>query len=284
MPKPIGQAMAFASDGNGGLLAIWIERYITEFTSATTGLYAVRLDRNLQPIDTTPIALAPDDPAITAPFATWDGEQYVVVWSGEKGLKAARFAATGTPTPKVTVISGNLTTETSVVPIRGGAAIRWRYYNGANTVAILHRDGTLTAPAVVSEPGNAGIIAALPNGDVAYVDRPVLASYETRPRLTMTTISEATLPSKPAAPLLATQQSTLTWSAPPQPVSGYRVEMRRGDEPWVELEPTFAPDVHALVVNNGPAVYRIRAWNDAGLGAYSNSVALGAVRRRTTRP
>lgn len=284
MPKPIGQAFAFASDGNGGLLAIWIDRYITEFSSATTGLYAVRLDRNLQPIDTTPIALAPGDPAITAPSAAWDGEQYVVVWSGEKGVKAARFAANGAAAPKVTAISANLTTETSVAPIRGGAAIRWRYYNGANSVAILHRDGTVTAPAVVSAPGTAGAIAALPNGDVAYLEPTVLESYASRPRLTMTTISEAMLPAKPEAPLLSAQQSTLTWSAPPQLVSGYRVEIRRGDEPWVELEPTLAPDAHALVVNNGPAVYRIRAWNDAGLGVYSNSVALGAVRRRASRP
>jgi hypothetical protein len=284
MPKPIGQAFTFASDGSGGLLAVWVNRFISEFEQRTTGLFAVRLDRDLQPIDMTPIELTSDDPAITASSAAWDGEQYVVVWSGAKGVKAARFAATGAAMAKITQISSDLSSQTDVVPIRDGVAVRWFYYNGANTVAFLHRDGTVTAPAVVSAPGTPGTVAALPNGDAAYIEQAVLASYESRTRLTMRTISEAPLPSKPDAPLLSAQQSTLTWSAPPQPVSGYRVEMRRGDEPWVELEPVLAPEVHALVVNNGPAAYRVRAWNDAGLGAVSNNVVLGAVRRRASRP
>jgi hypothetical protein len=284
MPKPIGQAFTFASDGSGGLLAVWVNRFISEFEQRTTGLFAVRLDRDLQPIDMTPIELTSDDPAITASSATWDGQQYVVAWSGAKGVKAARFAATGAAMPKITQISTDLSSQTDVVPIRDGVAVRWFYYNGANTVAFLHRDGTVTAPAVVSAPGTPGTVAALPNGDAAYVDQAVLASYESSMRLTMRTISEAALPSKPDAPRLSAQQSTLTWSAPPQPVSGYRVEMRRGDEPWVELEPVLAPEVHALVVNNGAAAYRVRAWNEAGLGALSNSVALGAVRRRASRP
>jgi hypothetical protein len=284
MPQPIRQGASFATDGNGGLLAVWIDSYITEFASTTIALSAMRLDRDLQPIDPMPITLADHDGGLASPAVAWDGAQYVVVWSGKNGLSASRLAATGPAMPKVTPISSDRTSQISVVPTRDGVAVRWHFYNEANRVALLHRDGTLTEPSLVSAPGNPGIVAALPNGDAAYIEPDVLGEYASRPRLTMRTISETPLPPKPAAPLLSAQQSTLTWSAPPQPVSGYRLGMRRGGERWGERDPTLGADVRALVLNNGPAAYRIRAWNDAGLGAYSNTVALGAVRRRASRP
>ena len=91
------------------------------------------------------------------------------------------------------------------------------------------------------------------------------------------------LPSLPAAPRASLRQegnsATLTWSPPPQRVNGYRVETRTNNGPWIEVERWFDPEERTYSTSGtSPIELRVRAWNDAGTGAYSQ---LGPTNDRT---
>jgi hypothetical protein len=75
------------------------------------------------------------------------------------------------------------------------------------------------------------------------------------------------------------------WSAPPEPVNGYRVEYRVDDGLWNELDFWFDARSRSLAIRpwrTGPVRYqfRVRAVNDAGFSPYSNPAT---VRTRKTR-
>ena len=288
LPPDVRQSSTYATDGHGGLLAAWIDSFITEFGTIPTGVSALRLDANLTPIDAAPIALDTNGAQLSTLAAGWDGERYVVAWSGAVGIKAARITASGPPSPAIAPVSSQQADDIDIAPAGGGTAIRWHVPSKAQLLAFFRRDGTSTASATISTARDAGLLATLPDGDVAYIEVALLdgAPFENRAHVMTTIASAAPLPAKPAAPLLAAQANGLAWSAASQPVSGWRLELRRGDGPWVEVNPTFAPAVRSLLYPTAPepTAFRIRAWNDAGTSEYSNIVVIGAGRHRAAAP
>jgi hypothetical protein len=77
----------------------------------------------------------------------------------------------------------------------------------------------------------------------------------------------------------------IEWSAPPEPVNGYRVEYRVDDGLWNELDFWFDARSRSLAIRpwrTGQVRYqfRVRAVNDAGFSPYSNPAM---VRTRKTR-
>jgi hypothetical protein len=288
LPPSVGQSSTYASDGNGGLLAAWIDVTISEFGYFPNGVFALRLDDNLRPVDAAPIALDTTGVQLRTLAAGWDGERYVVAWSGASGIKAARIAANGAPSPAVASVSSQQADDIDIAPAGGGTAIRWHVPSASQSLAFFRRDGTSTASATISTSRFAGLLATLPDGDVAYLEAsiPDGAPFESRAHVMTTIASAAPLPAKPAAPLLAAQANGLAWSAASQPVSGWRLELRRGDGPWVEVNPTFMPSVRSLLYPTPPepTAFRIRAWNDAGTSEYSNIVVIGAGRHRAAAP
>jgi hypothetical protein len=288
LPSEVRQSSTYAADGHGGLLAAWIDGTISEFGLITTGVAALRIDDDLRKIDAAPIPLDTNGAQLSVLVAGWDGERYAVAWSGASGIKAARIAATGAPSPAIASVSSQQADDMAIVAAGGGTAIRWHVPSKAHSLAFFRRDGTSTAPATISTGREAGLLATLPDGDVAYIEAALLdgAPFENRSHVMTTIASAAALPAKPAPPSLTVVPNGLAWSAASQPVSGWRLELRRGDGPWVEVNPTFTPAVRSLIYPTPPepTAFRIRAWNDAGLSEYSNVVVIGAGRRRAAAP
>ncbi|HVG24935.1 MAG TPA: fibronectin type III domain-containing protein [Thermoanaerobaculia bacterium] len=294
LPPIVGQSYVFATDGNGGVIAVRVDRTIINHEPRIAGLSVIRLDRNLNPIDATPIRLAIDDQALYAPSAGWDGRQYVVAWSGSEGIMAAQIAPSGAANPKVVKLAPGRATEILIEPVPGAAAILWNEVWAANHLSFLAHGGAFTPPMRVGEPdtrgAESGRIAPLSNGDLAYVESSLQPAepFGGTAHVMMRIISAAALPQKPDAPrlavqLLASNEAVLTWTAPPQPVDGFRLETRIDDGPWIELAPPLDRDARATrvtLIAGSRYVFRLRAWNEAGAGAYA---AAPGTRRRSAR-
>ena len=294
LPAVVGQASAFAASSSGGMITARIERTYVNHYPRVVGLSVVRLDRDLNPIDTTPIRLAADDQSLQTPAVGWDGRQWVVAWIGREGGMAAQIAESGPANPKVVQLGEGRAAQFVIEAVPGAAAILWRQPREVNRVTFLRHDGTATPPLVVSASDaddglESGDIAPLPNGDLAYVESSLQegAPFESTKRVMFRVLSGAPLPAKPAAPHLTTEllpsgEALLTWTAPPQPVHGFRVEARIDDGPWTEVAPLLDRDARAYRVTLTPGsryAFRIRAWNEAGPGAWSSA----GKRRRAVR-
>jgi hypothetical protein len=180
--------------------------------------------------------------------------------------------------------------------VAGGSAIVWRnnasdFIPFVNRLALLRHDGTVTDAITISAQTDLGLLTTLPNGDLGYIEALNFwgSPYEAMQRVAMRVLGMAALPAKPDAPHTSIERSTeavtISWTAPSQPVDGYRVEYRAGDGPWLETDTSYEPEQRSITVPHTPGVrnaYRVRAWNAAGIGVYSE-VSVGNPRRRAVR-
>lgn len=284
LPPVVGQPRVYAASSNGGLITARIASTYINHYPHILGLDIVRLDRDFNAIDTTPIRLAVEDPYLETPGAGWDGRQWVVTWVGRDGVMAAQLPESGAANPKVVRLAGGRAFEFVIKPVPGAAAILWKNPWDVNRLAFLRHDGSATEPLLLSARDSnrrhrSGTIALLPNGDVAYAEAsPQTAPpFESTSRVMFRVIANAPLPPKPDAPrlttqLLAPQEAVLTWTAPPQPVDGFRIEARIDGGPWTEIAPPLdreARSYHVPLDAGSRYSFRIRAWNEAGPGAWS---------------
>ncbi|MEQ9501865.1 MAG: hypothetical protein RIT81_33645 [Deltaproteobacteria bacterium] len=119
-------------------------------------LAGIRLDPNLVPLDTTPIAISAR--AAEAPAAIFDGTQYVVAWLDSGGPRLARIDTNGTVLdPNGLIVENNV--DAPAVPLSlaqgdGVTAIAWSGIerNTGRRRALIRRfsgDGTFADPAPV---------------------------------------------------------------------------------------------------------------------------------------
>ncbi len=291
-----GPAVGFklASNGNG-FYAVWI--LWMQFACPPMppyGASGIRLGADLQPLDEEPTTFE-NDTSYGASVA-WDGTQYVVAWSGYDGVRAARVSAEGMVGATQTVTRENAYGN-RVQSIAGGVVIDWQQYplgssEATPALAFLGMNGASTTPVVLWRSDRrlgsyAQQIATLPDGNAAVVESAIAdaAPVDGATRIHMTVVSRNALPERPGAPQAAAtlQNGTvnLRWTAPQQPVTGYRVEYRRDDGPWLETDTALsAAERSILVATNGQNVtLRVRAWNEAGPGAYSNAVVVNSSKR-----
>ena len=289
--------IAIASDGNGFLVS-WKTRLPS---GGAYSLRAMRLQFNLATLDPTSIIVAGSEREVeNGGGSAWDGATYVVTWKDREGSHARQITPGGvlffeidlpSSTPSDGVIRA--TNRPSVAGINGGSAIVWRETNedrlriirGNNVSSIItfvHGGGAVSAPHIL--PFGSGI---------AYTVATVRTEepYDGAARVSMT-IGDVTLPPKADPPHLSIAlvggRVDLTWTAPPQQTNGYRVEMRIGNGKWTEIEqwfPVSGPRFLSMTVEAPTArlSFRVRAWNNAGVSAYSNVVTAFGGRRRAVR-
>lgn len=291
-----------ASNGDG-FYAVWL--VASPFMSPPmppTGAFGIRLRADLTLLDPEPRVFAEEEQTHGA-SVTWNGSRYVVAWSGENGVRVTRVSAhDGSAFAAQTVM-----TEPSYLPRLqplddGEVLLDWLQWSNPLQGAIpylafLSPGGTPSTPTALPRPddrlgSDLQRVAALPGGRAALVEAAIAddAAVDGAMRLRMAVVSRDALPQRPAAPqLIAPAQGDvveLRWIAPPQAVSGYRVESRSNDGPWIETGPVLpAEQQSASIATQGRKLsLRVRAWNDAGPGAYSEAVVVnGAARRRVVR-
>jgi hypothetical protein len=275
-----------ASDG-AGFFAVWAVPQTcgpqTEPVCFPGGVQGIHLDRELHPADPSPQTFV-NGQSIYSYDIGWSGTRYVVAWGTHSGVVASEVGTEGT---KVVASASGFNVSVA------RTAIAWttEHYpsprfesrvallgEGASTVVYQGNDDPSLS--VASLPGGelAVVFASVQNGEPLHGTRHVMMS-----------IGAFGLPALPGAPRASLWKEgsrlDLEWSPPPQPVSGYRVEQRLNNGPWIEAGRSFDPGQRFYTADapaGGSLTLRVRAWNDAGMGEYSNLVT-DTVRTRTAR-
>ena len=281
---------SIASDGTNALVA-W-----EEFTSVDP-LYVARLGPDLEMLDDAARHISADQ--IAGSRVVWTGSEYLVLWIGRtEGVRAQHVSAdgrrSGTTIQLAPAVASNMGTNQFTAATSGsGVAVAWREDDATRRLLLL-RDGEVVASESIrgiSFDNRAHLFDG--GGRIGYA---VARSQHAAPhhggsRLTVVLAGETPLPAPPPAPSLqATSHNgaaALQWSAPPGEIDGYRVEYRIGDGAWNELEGWFSPTERATAIRlpdpNARAAFRVRAFNDAGPGQYSQEAQLQTSRRRAVR-
>ncbi|HXA18450.1 MAG TPA: fibronectin type III domain-containing protein [Thermoanaerobaculia bacterium] len=289
-------APSIASDGTG-FFATWFVTTpcgpVDDFCTPTTGLAGIHLDAQLHAIDATPTVFVTNDRVVPGRLA-WNGSRYVVVWSSlTRGVMAASVGASGPP--ELRVLNPSVGGSISVSAINGGVAIGWGDLITPTDylVSILLDNGQSAGPAVIhQEPSGVSWFAeltSLADGELTFIySSPQSQAPQHGTAHVMMAVGTLGLPQRASAPLLTVVKQTgaalLSWTAPPQPVAGYRVEYRIGDGLWTEVDTWLDAGQRTFSFPlSSPAsayTFRVRAWNDAGTGDYSIS---DSGRRRAVR-
>jgi Fibronectin type III domain len=294
-------AVSVASDGANVAVA-WIQsRYTAD------ELQLERLGPELQFLDAAAQKVAEAQMLTllrTTPLV-WDGRNYLVAWQASGGtIHIARIDRdghrSGIDFELPTFGEGRLwatVQDLAMMPAGGNLAVAWRDSSQTfeSTQFRLLRSGqiflerswdpVIGRPHLVQLGDRAAIAATWTQTAAPYhgAARMMLAIAEAEPRV---------LPELPAAPQLAARpvdadSVRLTWTAPAGTIAGYRIESSIDGGPWKEVEHWFgATDTSAIVrlLRPGvPVVFRMRAWNDAGAGAYSEEARAATPRRRSVR-
>ena len=281
---------SIASDGTNALVA-W-----EEFTNIDP-LFVARLGPDLEMLDGAARHISPDQ--IAGSRVVWTGSEYLVLWIGRtEGVRAQRVSAdgrrSGTTIQLAPAVASNMGTNQFTAATTGsGVAVLWREDDATRRLLLL-RDGEIVASESIRGISFDNRVHLFDGGGrIGYA---VARSQRAAPhhggsRLTVVLAGETPLPAPPPAPSLqATSQNgaaALQWSAPAGEIDGYRVEYRIGDGAWNELEGWFSPTERATAIRlpdpNARAAFRVRAFNDAGPGQYSQEAQLQTSRRRAVR-
>jgi hypothetical protein len=254
---------AVATDGTS-FLAVW--------ETDMDAIEATRLDGT----NVVVYEAAAEDPAIA-----FNGLDYVVVWRGGAYLNARRVAAVGVPV--------------AIARVGDGIGLTW--FDGRSQVALYDFTPRWTVRTALGFEANAGAaprIVALPDHRAAFLQT---ATHATEPhhgstRLTMS-VAHAAPAFAPGAPFTSVTKSgsrlRVSWTPPSQAVNGYRVEYRINGGPWLEHEGWTDAGTDELLLDprrSGTYQFRVRAWSDSGISAYSEPVQMEVTvggRRRSVR-
>ena len=298
----VSQSPFIASNGSGFYVA-WFTPNPSQLCDPACpprSVAAIHLDSQLHSVDPSPTLFGgSEDESIFGGALTWNDGRYVLVFSSSKqGIVAARVGTTGGVTSLSTVAS-QAGFGLAARPTAGGVAIGWHLSQGAEitgyVVAVLRNDGTIDGPRLIHSDTTFpwSKLEALSGGRVAYIFSTVQNNdpYKGASHVMMQ-VGSLALPQRPDAPEPTIAKDLhrirVTWTAPPQPVTGYRVEYKVLDGTvWNEFDQWHDPDQRVMVfvppAENAVYAFRIRAFNDAGAGSYSAAVSLNSLRRRSVR-
>lgn len=223
-----------------------------------------------------------------SPDVVWDGTRYVIVWS-ELGKIHYRTLRTNSAVSGITTIAGVTgarKAQATLVP--GGVAIT---SDTGHVVFLREGDSVLQLgrrdrDAIATVGSRVAYVQALSRDEMPYhgatrLNIRIGDLVAPGPKPSAPRITRADLPT--AGPAMI-----IEWTAPPEPVNGYRVEYRVNDSAWNELDVWFDARTTRLVIRpwrTDPVRYqfRVRAVNDAGFGAYSAPATVRTKKIRAVR-
>lgn len=250
----------------------------------TKTILGFRFDASLRRLDAENFVVA--DFSID-PLVVPTGNGWTVVWKRQSGSSSSSrtIGSNGTMS---NAGSFGVSDVVSIAPFGPNALAA---LSSTGRVSIV-RNGFPYASKELGEPYGKPFLAPLPGGGIAYLAAMVErnAPFHGSGRIAIV-IGDVVLPTVPDAPRttarLANGWAVVDWSAPAQRVTAYRVEYRVGDGSWNELEASLdgsALSIIALQPKSGVSyAFRVRAVNEAGPGAYSETVTVGGTRRHAVR-
>jgi hypothetical protein len=154
-----GQTRPAVATGRDGFLVVWEDDRL----DAGQDIRAVRVGTTGQPIG-APFNVAAGPQAQRAPFAVFDGSNFLVLWKqleGQSTIKLQSLAGDGTPVGPVRTVTGALSTifERPVAALgSAGVVVAWSNYgaNGWESMTALVSDGGIE-PEVQVIPGATGM-------------------------------------------------------------------------------------------------------------------------------
>lgn len=255
---------------------------------------AVRVRPDFTVVDPEPLVLAENDARLIG-SGVRDGA-YEVFWTTPEGLTVHRVPASGALDPERKI---DLPETRDLV---------WRWHDlqvvshGEEWRAVWPRQGGSeptryfdwrTFPAIIPTPFHERDLIAMPDGRYGWVgvDVQEAAPHHGAQRVTIDIPSSET--AVPDAPLATVsydgREMTIEWTAPAQPVDGYRVEYRIGNGSWNEFPRQYGAHERTAtwtsIVRGKSYAFRVRAFAGNGPGAYSEPVAVGTAgkKRRAVR-
>jgi len=287
-----------ASTGDGFYVA-WHRFDCYEFPCGPTELAGIALDSSLRLLDSSPRTFSRGDLTSIASLGT-NGRRYVLARSVHaRGIVAAHISPAGVEERVIAPESGR---NLSVTRAGGGVAIGWVHdvydnypYVAEFRVATIDDRLATSAPVTLDRETTTVLgsaIAAQADGTLLFLHSSfqTAAPYHGSSRVMLRAGSFA-LPQRADAPQLRARADGATahleWTAPAQEVDGYRVEVRIGDGLWNEVDSVIDASRRtleiALLQPAATHLFRVRAFNDAGPGAYSPPAVVNASRRRAIR-
>ncbi|MGZ5440697.1 MAG: fibronectin type III domain-containing protein [Thermoanaerobaculia bacterium] len=276
--------------GGGGFLAVWqVSESVPCFPVCdpySSVLHGVRLTANLQRVDMQNLAIAPDE--AVSPAVYWDGNRFVIFWIDDGALetRTVRPNASGSGTTRVAGAQVD-TRELYATLTPFGAAI-----TSNDGEVLLVRDGVLVERYPLGVPNSTDAVVNLGPG-VAYLQAAVRDEMPYHGASHIFLSAGGVLPpaNRPLPPKIVRASMTnggnlivLEWTAPLDPINGYRIEYRVDDGLWNEFDEWF--DAETTSVSIRPWLdkvqyhFRIRAWSDAGVSEYSLPATVRLLGRR----
>lgn len=285
-----------ASNGDG-FYAAWHKFDCYEYPCGPTELAGIALDSSLGLLDSAPRIFSPGDLNSIAGLGT--NGRYVLAWSSTtRGIVAAHLSSSGVEESVIAPESGR---NVTVTRIGDDVAIGWTHddfrtypYVAEFRVATIDDKGHASSPLTLDRDAT----SVLGSGIAAYADGTMQflrSSFQTGAphhgtSRVMLRVGSFALPQRADAPQLSTRTdhgiAHLEWTAPAQHVDGYRVESRIGNGLWNEIDSLIDANRRTLDITVLPSttyMFRVRAFNDAGLGDYSQPAVVNPGRRRTVR-
>jgi Fibronectin type III domain len=276
--------------GGGGFLAVWqnsnFEMCFPVCDPYESVLHGTRLTMGLQRVHPLTIEIAPDE--AVAPDVYWNGERFQIFWldGGALETRSLRPDEGGSGTTRIAgalIETGRL--RATLTPF--GTAI-----TSNDGEVLLIRNGDLIQRYTLGNPNSPDALVNL-GANVAYVQAQSRDEmpYHGASHVFLTTggvIPRDTLPLPPrdvrASMTDGGKLMVLQWTAPPDAINGYRVEYRVDDGTWNEFDEWFDAGTTWVSIEpwleNVKYQFRVRAWSDSGVSAYSTPATVRQLGRR----
>jgi fibronectin type III domain protein len=289
-----------ATDGTSILITWTSTAECAQFCPPFQQTFGMLRDRDFHPIS-QPVEILQTQWSYGEYFLSWDGTGYTVTYlcraSDAAGVFVKRISRQGVPDASTLQITDESDTRFTAAPTKWGTAIVWPTVRDGVWVEearLVAPDGSVSSIGTFARDwSNGQQLISLPDGRLGLISTrsPIAEPYFGSSRAVLAVgdvVAPARVPDAPkvTVALDADQRLRVQWTAPVQPVNGYRVEYKIGKQDWLELEAWFRPAETTLALTPaGDAAkysFRVRAWSDSGTSAYSAPASL-PVKRRSVR-